>query len=67
MMKPSSRAEICFKMSKIEGCSMIRQEDLPFDFDRGACNVFNQPQPNVLLCFEYTQKQQCHLYAKHLQ
>ena len=48
-------------MSKIEGCSLIRQGDLPFDFNTGACNVFNQPQPNVLLCFEYTQKQQCHL------
>ena len=52
---------IYLQMSKIEGCSLKRQEDLPFNFYHGACNVFNQPQTKILLCFEYTETQKCHL------
>ena len=46
-------------MSKIVGCSLTRQQDLPFNFGAGACNVFNQQ--NVLLCFDQTEGQQCHM------
>ena len=48
-------------MSKIVGCSLVRQKDLPFDFDSGACNVFNQPQPKVFLCFDFNEKQKCQM------
>ena len=29
------------------------QITMPFDFYRGACNTFSQPDPKVLLCFDF--------------
>ena len=49
-----------FKMSKIVGCKMVRQErDLDFDFYKGACQTFTDPEPVVLLCFDYNENRSC--------
>ena len=50
-----------FKLSKIVGCKLERQGDLIFDFDKGSCNTFSQPDPKVLLCFDMTNTQECHM------
>ena len=42
-----------FKASRIEGCKLVRQQDLPFDLERGSCNTFRQPTEQVLLCFHF--------------
>ena len=39
--------------SKIEGCKMVRQSDMSFDFYQGACNTFLEPNEKVVLCFNY--------------
>ena len=31
---------------------MERQANMPFDLNAGACNVFDQPEQKVLLCFD---------------
>ena len=49
------------KASKIVGCEMIRQFDLPFDFDRGSCNTFQIPDEKVLMCFSDDSRKSCHL------
>ena len=49
-----------FKASKIEGCTLVRQQDLPFDHYYGSCKTFLQPTERVLLCFDYSQNQVCH-------
>ena len=49
-----------FQASKIVGCKLERQTDLIFDFYKGACNTFNQPEQKVLLCFDYTNTRECH-------
>ena len=41
------------QVSKIEGCKLVRQGDLSFDFDIGSCNTFIEPVPRILLCFTY--------------
>ena len=51
---------ILFQASKIVGCKLERQTDLNFDFQSGACNTFNQPDQNVLLCFDRDNGSQCH-------
>ena len=45
-----------FKFSKIIGCGLERQEDMPFDLTGGSCGVYNFVDKEiVLLCFhEYT-------------
>ena len=40
--------KIYFKASKIVGCELVRQADMPFDFDRGFCNTFDE---KALMCF----------------
>ena len=54
-----------FQVSKIVGCRLERQADLPFTFEDGACNTFLSPTPIVLLCFASMQQgdgndQACH-------
>ena len=46
--------------SKIEGCELVRQFDLPFDFHRGFCETFLQPVEQVLFCFDENSQQACH-------
>ena len=39
------------QLSKIEGCKLVRQGDLSFDFGYGSCNSFLEPTQRILLCF----------------
>ena len=39
------------QVSKIEGCKLVRQGDLSFEFRSGSCNTFIEPTPRILLCF----------------
>ena len=41
------------QVSRIEGCKLVRQGDLAFDFTYGSCNSFLEPTPRILLCFSY--------------
>jgi len=51
------------QMSKVEGCKLKRQaEDMDFDFWLGACQVFNDPEPVVLLCFHFSDTKACHTF-----
>ena len=50
-----------FKAAKVVGCQMVRQSDLPFDFDRGSCNTFKVPEEEVLMCFSIDSRKSCHL------
>lgn len=49
---PNSDKIKVIKASKIEGCKLVRQHDLPFHFASGVCNSFLQPIERVLLCFD---------------
>ena len=49
-----------FKVSKIDGCQLVRQADMGFDFDEGSCQSFDQPTPKILLCFDYYHSNECH-------
>jgi len=48
------------QMSKIEGCKLVRQGDLSFDFIDGSCNTFLEPTPRILLCFGSDGFKVCH-------
>ena len=50
-----------FKAAKVVGCEMIRQSDLPFNFDRGSCNTFQVPEEKVLMCFSEDSRKSCHM------
>ena len=40
---------------------MVRQaDDMDFDFYKGACQTFTDPEPVVLLCFDYNDNRACH-------
>ena len=52
---------IPFQVSKIVGCEMVRQNDMPFDFYYGSCNSFAQPKPRILLCFDNNHPTECHM------
>ena len=41
------------QVSKIQGCELVQQGDLPFDFYAGSCNTFLEPTQRILLCFTY--------------
>ena len=51
---------ICFQVSKTVGFKLERQTDLNFDFYRGACSTFTEPDPKILLCFHYSSDKKCH-------
>ena len=48
-----------FKASKIIGCELVRQRDMPFSFSYGSCNTFLEPNPKVLLCFDDENVKSC--------
>jgi len=50
------------QLSKINGCKMERQPDMPFDFYKGSCNTFSEPTPRVLLCFDFIGDRDCHTF-----
>ena len=50
-----------FKMSKIIGCQLVAQPDLPFNFYAGACNTFRPSDEKALMCFDYTIYKKCHM------
>ena len=47
------------QISKVEGCELVRKDDLLFDFRNGGCNAFDAPKPQVLLCFDYDHPKEC--------
>ena len=47
-------------MSKIIGCELIAQADLPFNFNKGACNTFGSSDEKALMCFGDS-GQECHM------
>ena len=49
------------KASKIVGCQMKRQLDLPFDFHAGSCTTSNGQDEKVLMCFPEGALKKCHL------
>ena len=49
-----------FKVSKIEGCKLVRQKNLDFDFQHGSCNSFIEPTSRILLCFSQNDPKVCH-------
>ena len=51
--------EYSLKVSKIVGCQMLRQSDMIFEFYKGSCNTFTEPEPKVLLCFDLNKSQAC--------
>ena len=56
-----SKINYRFKAAKVVGCEMIRQSDLPFDFDRGSCNTFEVPEEKALMCFSKNDLRSCHM------
>ena len=48
------------KVSKIDGCQLVRQADMEFDFYIGSCQSFDQPAPKILLCFDLNHPSECH-------
>ena len=59
-----SKINYRFKAAKVVGCEMIRQSDLPFDFDRGSCNTFEVPEEKVLMCFGLKSTKNCHMLVE---
>ena len=55
------------KVSKIDGCQLVRQADMEFDFYIGSCQSFDQPTPKILLCFDYSHTSECHTYVIWIQ
>ena len=57
--------ELFFQMSKIEGCQLVQQGDLSFDFYAGSCNTFIIPTQRILLCFNYAPEgtKTCHTWV----
>ena len=51
---------VYFQVSKVEGCKLVRQGDLDFDFKYGSCNSFVEPTPRILLCFDSSNSKACH-------
>ena len=51
------------QVSKIEGCKLTRQGDLPFDFYLGSCNSFMNPTPQIVLCFAKYAGKECHSWV----
>ena len=37
------------KAGKLLGCKMLKQSDLPFDFEFGSCNNFKVPEEKALI------------------
>ena len=54
------------QVSKIEGCELVLQGDLPFDYWEGSCNTFLEPTPRILLCFGRADSKVCHTLVHNL-
>ena len=55
---------LSFKWSKIEGCQLKRQGNLPFNLDGGICGTFKfgpNSTSQVLLCFDWEATKSCYL------
>ena len=52
-----------FQTSKIVGCNLESQTDLPFHFQSGACTTFNEPDLKILLCFAWNNERECHMWV----
>ena len=46
------RSNDIFKASKMVGCDLVRQFNMPFELYKGACNTFKTPKEKVLMCFD---------------
>ena len=53
------KLNLILKASKVVGCKMTRQSDLPFDFYGGSCNTFAVPEEKVLMCFSEDSRKSC--------
>ena len=53
--------QIVIKASKIIGCTLVGQADLPFTFDRGSCNTFKVPDEKALMCFDQSSRKMCRM------
>jgi len=55
------------QVSSLTGCSLTRRAKLPFEFDYGACNVFEElgaiSEAFVMLCFGKSGKTGCHRWT----
>ena len=58
-----------FQISRVEGCRLVRQGDLPFNLKNGACtryDIYNGPgndnDRRVMLCFDRTDGKRCYGY-----
>ena len=49
------------KVSKIIGCQLVAQPDLPFNFYGGSCNTFRPSDEKTLMCFDSTNSKECHM------
>ena len=51
------------QISTVEGCSLMRVGNLPYDFDYGTCNTFTLRETineEVLMCFDTKDQRGCH-------
>ena len=51
------------QISTVEGCSLMRIGNLPYDFDYGTCNTFTLRETideEVLMCFDTKDNRGCH-------
>ena len=54
------------KVRKINGCSLVGIDTLPYPFDNGACGTYLFPEERVMLCFSGGHQQKCmHLPNYH--
>ena len=52
--------KIMEKLAKIQNCTLINQQDLPYDLRSGACNTFQfEDSEKAWLCFGQQFKQRC--------
>ena len=56
-----SFSQFYIQASKIIGCELVAQADLPFDFIYGACNTFRPSNEKALMCFDYDSSKECHM------
>ena len=55
---------ILYQISKIVGCELQRQGDLPFQFRQGSCGVYPlNGVEEILLCFSESDRKMCHSYT----
>ena len=57
-----SNSDFDNQISVVESCGLRRLGTLPMQFEFGACNTFqsNEGDEEVLLCFAYNGRKDCH-------